>query len=82
MCNNYKSDQTTAVDSETDKIVKLFNPRQQKWHEHFKWSEDGVDIIGLTKCGRATVIALQLNNQIAITVRRNWIKAGWHPPEN
>jgi hypothetical protein len=20
------------------------------------------------------------NNLVAVTVRRNWIKAGWHPP--
>jgi hypothetical protein len=23
-----------------------------------------------------------LNNSIAVTVRRNWVKAGWHPPES
>ncbi len=37
-------------------------------------------IIGKTPCGRATVIALQLNNWIAVMVRREWIAAGWHPP--
>jgi hypothetical protein len=35
---------------------------------------------GLTACGRATVSALSLNNQLAVIVRRNWINAGWHPP--
>jgi len=25
--------------------------------------------------------ALNLNNLVAVTVRRNWIAAGWHPPE-
>jgi hypothetical protein len=37
-----------------------------------------VEITGLTACGRATVSALSLNNQLAVIVRRNWIKAGWH----
>jgi hypothetical protein len=23
-----------------------------------------------------------LNNSIAVTVRRNWVRAGWHPPES
>jgi len=23
---------------------------------------------------------LKLNNEIALTVRQNWIKTGWHPP--
>ena len=28
---------------------------------------------------KPTVIALNLNNLISVTVRRNWVKAGWHP---
>jgi hypothetical protein len=58
----------------------LFNPRQQRWVDHFSWSTDGAEIIGLTACGRTTVIALRLNNELAVTVRKNWIRAGWHPP--
>ncbi|MCC5650304.1 hypothetical protein LC609_10735 [Nostoc sp. XA013] len=29
---------------------------------------------------RATVLALQLNNPYAVTVRQAWVSAGWHPP--
>lgn len=79
-CNSYKSDQITSVDPLTGNVVNLFNPRQQAWHQHFRWNEDGTLIIGVTECGRATVIALNLNNLIAVTVRRNWVLAGWHPP--
>jgi hypothetical protein len=32
--------------------------------------------------GRVTVLALQLNNIYAVTVRQAWISAGWHPPED
>lgn len=60
--------------------VRLFNPRTQQWSKHFAWSEDGTEIIGITACGRATAIALHLNNNIAVTVRRQWVSAGWHPP--
>ena len=80
LCNQYKWTQTEGLDSQTGETVALFHPRQQKWHEHFTWSEDGTAIIGLTACGRSTVIALRLNNSIAVTVRRNWVRAGWHPP--
>jgi geranylgeranyl pyrophosphate synthase len=58
----------------------LFNPRRQKWSRHFVWSEDGTLIIGKTACGRATVVALQLNNPIAVLVRQQWVAVGWHPP--
>jgi hypothetical protein len=59
----------------------LFNPRRQRWSRHFNWSADGVMIVGRTVCGRATVAALNLNNLVAITVRQNWVAAGWHPPQ-
>ena len=80
LCNQYKWAKTEELDPESGVNVQLFNPRQQKWKEHFTWTEDGIRIIGLTACGRATVVALKLNNSLAITVRRNWVKAGWHPP--
>lgn len=80
LCNGYKSAQVEAADPLFGKLVKLFNPRQQRWSEHFTWSGEGDQIVGLTPCGRATVIALQLNNVIAVMVRQAWIRAGWHPP--
>lgn len=79
-CNLFKSNQTHAFDPLTGRRVRLFNPRQQVWQRHFAWSEDGALITGRTVCGRATVIALNLNNLVAVTVRRNWISVGWHPP--
>ncbi|MEH1786010.1 HNH endonuclease signature motif containing protein [Nostoc sp.] len=82
LCNSYKGVQTEAVDPLTELTVKLFNPRQQKWSRHFQWSEDGSQILGRTSQGRATVIALQLNNIIAVTVRQQWVMAGWHPPQD
>lgn len=80
LCNQYKWTKTTGLDPETGSNVGIFNPRKQKWEEHFSWSEDGTRIIGLTACGRATIVVLKLNNSLALTVRRNWVRAGWHPP--
>jgi HNH endonuclease len=81
LCNNFKGTQTHRQDPETARQVKLFNPRTQKWNKHFTWSEDGTHIVGHTACGRATVLALQLNHTCALMVRREWISAGWHPPK-
>jgi HNH endonuclease len=80
LCNQYKWTQTEAVDQETQETCILFNPRHQVWSEHFNWSSDGIRIIGLTPCGRATIAALKLNNLLALKVRGHWVKAGWHPP--
>lgn len=82
MCNGFKGTQTHAHDPLTGRRVRLFNPRRQRWLRHFLWSEGGTHIIGRTACGRATVVALQLNHMIAIMVRREWGAAGWYPPED
>ncbi|MFQ5797002.1 MAG: HNH endonuclease, partial [Candidatus Bipolaricaulia bacterium] len=76
LCNRYKSSKTHGRDPVTGRRVRLFNPRQQKWKRHFRWSEDGTEVIGRTVCGRATVEALNMNNDLAVLVRSNWIEAG------
>ncbi|MCB0213867.1 MAG: HNH endonuclease [Anaerolineae bacterium] len=82
LCNQHKWTKTHGIDPQTEQHTPLFNPRQQNWAEHFAWSPTGTEIVGLTTTGRVTVIALNLNNSLALTVRRNWIKAGWHPPKS
>jgi HNH endonuclease len=82
LCNQYKWTQTEAIDLQTGQTIALFHPRQQTWSEHFAWSSDKITILGRTECGRATIEALKLNNTLALTVRRNWVRAGWHPPQH
>lgn len=79
-CNGYKGVQTDATDPVSKRKCNLFNPRMQDWTDHFVWRENGEIIEGITTVGRATVLALKLNNYYAVTVRRAWISAGWHPP--
>ena len=79
-CNRFKSDRTHAPDPLTGELTPLFNPRTQVWDEHFRWSRDGTEILGLTAIGRATVVALQMNNEYVVESRRFWVIAGWHPP--
>jgi hypothetical protein len=82
ICNGHKADKTDGTDPQTGEITPLFNPRTQNWFEHFRWSEDGIRIIGLTSVGRATVAALHLSDDSdALTVRSFWVLGGWHPPK-
>lgn len=80
LCNGFKGAQTQAVDPPSGELVALFNPRQQIWSDHFAWSRDGLQIVGVSACGRATVVALRLNNALLVAARRRWVLAGWHPP--
>lgn len=79
-CNRFKSNRTRAPDPLTGESTPLFNPRTQLWTEHFSWSRDGAEIIGQTATGRATIDALQMNNDYVVESRRFWVIAGWHPP--
>src|SRR5438552_18898282 len=53
-CNNHKGAKTAATDPVTSFAVALFNPRTQRWHEHFQWTQAGTVVAGLTATGRAT----------------------------
>ncbi len=78
-CNEFKGAQTHAKDPDTDEVVPLFHPRIQKWYDHFAWSPDKTQIIGVTPIGRATVAALQLNRPMLVRARRRWVSIGWYP---
>ncbi|MFZ1756009.1 MAG: HNH endonuclease signature motif containing protein [Caldilineaceae bacterium] len=80
-CNQFKGVQIEAVDPESGIVTPLFNPRTQRWQEHFAWSADATQIIGLSPIGRATVVALRLNNDDIVSARQLWVSVGWHPPQ-
>jgi hypothetical protein len=79
-CNNFKFTKTTAIDPETNRLVPLFNPRQDNWTTHFGWNDHFTVVIGLTDVGRATVRALQLNRDKLINQRIVYRAYGVHPP--
>jgi HNH endonuclease len=79
-CNEFKGAKTHTTDLETNQLVDLFNPRTQTWTKHFMWKNNGTLIAGLTNIGRATVIALRLNNENIVEARTFWVEVGWHPP--
>ena len=79
-CNNHKYNKTYGPDPVTGELVPLFHPRQQRWRDHFAWSEDCTMVIGMTPTGRATIEALRLNREGLINLRRILFDAGEHPP--
>ncbi|NEP48682.1 MAG: HNH endonuclease [Moorea sp. SIO3C2] len=81
-CNNHKYTKTEGLDPVSNDIVPLYNPRKQKWLDHFTWNDDYTLVIGLTTIGRATVEVLQLNRQGLVNLRRVLYAMGEHPPDN
>ncbi|WP_375495662.1 HNH endonuclease [uncultured Nostoc sp.] len=81
-CNEFKADSTEAIDPLTGETTLLFNPRTQRWSDHFNWSSDATIVEDLTTIGRATIVCLRMNNQVIVVARRRWTISGWHPPIN
>lgn len=79
-CNEFKGSKTHDLDPVTGEFVPLFNPRLHRWQDHLAWADSGAHIVGLTPIGRATVLALRMNNEIVVEARILWIARQWHPP--
>ena len=39
-CNFHKAIKIEATDPVTEQKVQIFHPRQMKWDDHFRWSDD------------------------------------------
>lgn len=80
-CNSHKAIKTNAFDPVSEIVVPLFDPRTQNWNEHFAWSKNFIEIIGLTPTGRATVETLKLNRKGVKNLRWALFTVGRHPPK-
>ena len=78
-CNNHKYTSVEAIDPISGETVQLFDPRRQKWNDHFVWNADQRIVLGLTPVGRATVQKLRLNRTGLVNLRRVLHRIGEHP---
>ncbi|HBE19711.1 MAG TPA: HNH endonuclease [Cyanobacteria bacterium UBA11149] len=76
-CNRAKGSDLGSIDPETKKLTPFFNPRSQKWSEHFQL--DGGEIKPLTGEGRVTVAVLQFNQPERLQERERLIAAFQYP---
>lgn len=81
-CNLHKGMRTDFLDPVSRNATPLFNPRLQVWSEHFTWSDDKTRLLGLTPTGRATIMALQMNDPLIVMSRSLWVSLGIHPPQD
>ena len=76
-CNRYKGPNLSSIDTGTGKLVPLFNPRMDRWLEHFR--VEGARIIPLSAAGRATAALLRLNDAERLRLRESLRLAGRFP---
>ena len=67
-CNLKKSDRDSAVDPESGRVVRLFSPRADAWHDHFAWND--YELFGRTDVGRALISAFDLNHARRVKIRQ------------
>jgi hypothetical protein len=66
-CNSFKGTNLSAIDPDSGSVVALFNPRVERWYDHFV--REGPRIVGLTPQGRATARLLAMNTIQRIELR-------------
>ena len=79
-CNNHKYNKQFGFDFISKLTIDLFHPRLDSWSEHFSWSDDTLQVIGITPTGRVTVKELKLNRTELLNLRNLLFDAGKHPP--
>ena len=66
-CNNYKGPNIAGIDPDSGALTRLFNPRTDRWSEHFELR--GAILIGLTPVGKTTIRVLNVNLPDAVALR-------------
>ncbi|MBM3738899.1 MAG: hypothetical protein FJW39_24250 [Acidobacteria bacterium] len=67
-CNFRKGPNLSAIDPATGQGVRLFDPRRDRWDQHFILKDGRIE--GLTPVGRATSELLGMNAPRRIEFRR------------
>ena len=73
-CNRYKGPNIGSIDPITDRLVPFYNPRAQKWADHFRL--EGALICPLSPEARVTVKIFRLNDDDRVVERQELLDAG------
>lgn len=76
-CNRHKGSDIASLVPETDKLIRFYNPRADRWSEHFRLK--GIVIEPLTEIGEATIRILQMNHEDQLLERRVLNHRGRYP---
>jgi hypothetical protein len=77
-CNLFKGPNIAGFDGQTRRVVRLFNPRRDRWSRHFLWR--GATLVGRTSIGRVTVDVLNINDPDYLKAREELIAEGLFLP--
>ena len=78
ICNRNKGSDLGTILDNSEEIIRFFNPRKDKWHNHFKVTEDGM-LHPKTLIGEATIKIFGFNHPDSIIERQLLISVGLYP---
>lgn len=73
-CNLHKSVNLSGIDPQSGAITTLFNPRHNRWDDHFAF--ENAPLVGLTATGRATIPTLNMNGADRLELREELLSRG------
>lgn len=76
-CNRNKGSDIASIVLETGNLVRLYNPRVDRWADHFQLN--GSQIKPLTEIGEVTALILGFNNNNRIMEREALMRSGLYP---
>jgi hypothetical protein len=79
LCNRNKGSDIASIIPGTDERVRFFNPRVDRWHDHFRLGVDGIAIVPLTPIGEATSRIFRLNSSERLLEREALVLTGRYP---
>jgi hypothetical protein len=79
-CNGFKGPNVAALDPVTGEATKLYDPRRQKWDDHFQINPDAT-LTAISPAGRATLVVLRINEDSRVKQRRMAMLLGEYPCE-
>jgi hypothetical protein len=82
ICNKHKGSDLASIDPMSGEIVRLYQPRGDRWGDHFQLNPENGEIIALTVIGRVTARLLRVNRRERVEERGLLVRAKvLHVPE-
>ena len=76
-CNRHKGTDLGSVSVRTQTLVRFYDPRTDRWKEHFCWSEARIE--PLTDIGEVTARLLEFNHPERVAFRKLLAEAARYP---
>ena len=80
VCNRNKGSDIGSLSATDGTLTRFFNPRTDRWGDHFALAEDGVTIVARTEIGAVTERILKLNAQPRLLERAELRETSSYPP--